>query len=118
MQFDLRLALKIGVYLLACELAHCPVNWMIRKIIKKWRPESSEPSDKMGAFLGTLERITILLVGLESFAGRWIRGDHEIHRALRARAKGTRLCRIFSCWHDAQYAGGIVVGINSAANRK
>lgn len=66
---DLKLAMKIGVYFLACLLAHWPTNWLIRNMIKKWRPEATAPSDKMGAFIGTLERIlTILLVGLESYA--------------------------------------------------
>ncbi len=68
-QCDLKLVIKIGVYFLACLLAHWPTNWLIRKMIKKWRPEATASSDKMGAFIGTLERIlTILLVGLESYA--------------------------------------------------
>jgi hypothetical protein len=68
LKFDLDLVVKLGAYFLACIIAHWPSNWMIRKIIKRWKPDQSEPGDKMGAFIGTLERIlTIVLVGLESY---------------------------------------------------
>ncbi|MCG8608791.1 hypothetical protein MJD09_27870 [bacterium] len=62
----LGMATQIGVYALACFMAHHPANWMICKIIKRRKPETSPgdaTSDKMGALIGTLERIlTILLV--------------------------------------------------------
>ncbi len=62
--------IKIGAYVLAAVLAHWPSNWIIRKIIKRWKPDEEEPDDRMGAFIGTLERIlTILLVGLNAYSG-------------------------------------------------
>ncbi|MFQ5824933.1 MAG: hypothetical protein ACE5JB_12820, partial [bacterium] len=67
-QIDLEITVKLGSYFLACVFAHWPSNWIIRKIIKRWKPDQNEPEDKMGAFIGTLERVlTILLVGLESY---------------------------------------------------
>jgi hypothetical protein len=67
-QIDFETMVKLGSYFLACVFAHWTSNWMIRKIIKRWKPNQNEPEDKMGAFIGTLERIlTILLVGLESY---------------------------------------------------
>lgn len=61
--------IKIGAYISACLFAHWPSNWLIRKIIKRWKPDHREPKDKMGAFIGTLERIlTIILVGLSSYS--------------------------------------------------
>ncbi len=65
----LKLIIKLSAYLIAFIFAHWPSNWMIRKIIKKWKPDEKEPSDRMGAFIGTLERIlTVLLVGLEAYS--------------------------------------------------
>ena len=62
------LVIKIGAYLVTGLLAHWPTNWLIRKIIKRWKPEEDNPKDRMGAFIGTLERLlTILLVGLQSY---------------------------------------------------
>ncbi len=62
------MSLKVMVYILAGAIAHWPSNWLIRKIIKKWKPAHTEKTDKMGAFIGTLERLlTILLVGLEAY---------------------------------------------------
>jgi len=67
---DSFLLIKIGAYIAACLVAHWPTNWLIRKIIKRWKPDSEEPQDQMGAFIGTLERIlTILLVGIEAYSG-------------------------------------------------
>jgi len=64
----LSMSLKVMVYILAGAIAHWPSNWLIRKIIKKWKPDHTEKTDKMGAFIGTLERLlTILLVALESY---------------------------------------------------
>ncbi|NIU94609.1 hypothetical protein GWN60_28630 [candidate division KSB1 bacterium] len=61
-------AVKLGVYILSAVLAHWPSNWAVRKAIKRWRPEQEEPTDRMGAFIGTLERILIImLVGLEAY---------------------------------------------------
>ncbi len=68
-QVELKVLVKFGSYFLACIFAGWPSNWFIRKIIKRWKPVQNEPEDKMGAFIGTLERIlTIILVGLESYA--------------------------------------------------
>ena len=62
------LVIKIGAYLGAGLLAHWPTNWFIRKIIKRWKPEEDNSKERMGAFIGTLERLlTILLVGLQSY---------------------------------------------------
>ncbi|MFQ5709772.1 MAG: hypothetical protein ACE5HO_20140 [bacterium] len=59
---------KYGVYIIAGVIASRPSNWLIRKIIKRWNPDQSAPEDKMGAFIGSLERIlTILLVGLSAY---------------------------------------------------
>ncbi|MFQ5648543.1 MAG: hypothetical protein ACE5IY_01255 [bacterium] len=56
---------KFGVYLAVVLVAHWPSNWLIRKIIKRWKPDEEDLQDNMGAFIGTLERVlTILLVGL------------------------------------------------------
>lgn len=64
------LIIKIGAYLLAGLLAHWPMNWLIRKTIKRWNPDESAPEDRMGAFIGTLERLlTILLVGVDAYSG-------------------------------------------------
>ncbi|RMF61365.1 MAG: hypothetical protein D6743_13665 [Calditrichaeota bacterium] len=60
---------KVTAYILACVLAHWPGNWVIRKIIRRWKPAQDEVEDNLGAFIGTLERIlTIILVGLNSFS--------------------------------------------------
>ena len=68
-KIQLEVIIKLGAYLLAFLFAHWPSNWIIRKIMKKWKPDEKEPSDKMGAFIGTLERVlTILLVGLEAYS--------------------------------------------------
>lgn len=65
----LKESIKIGAYFVACLFAHWPGNWMVRKIIKRWKPDHQEPKDKMGAFIGTLERILIIvLVGLNSYS--------------------------------------------------
>lgn len=65
----LNVVIKIAAYLVACIFAHWPSNWLIRKIIRRWKPDKDEPTDRIGAFIGTLERIlTIILVGLESYA--------------------------------------------------
>jgi hypothetical protein len=65
------MATQIGVYTLACLVAHQPGNWMIRRIIKRRKPGASNDeatSDRMGALIGTLERIlTILLIGSGAF---------------------------------------------------
>lgn len=68
-EIQIEVIIKLSAYLLAFIFAHWPSNWMIRKIMKKWKPDEKEPSDKMGAFIGTLERVlTILLVGLEAYS--------------------------------------------------
>ena len=68
-KIQIEVIIKLSAYLLAFIFAHWPSNWMIRKIMKKWKPDEKEPSDKMGAFIGTLERVlTILLVGLEAYS--------------------------------------------------
>ncbi|MFQ5486085.1 MAG: hypothetical protein ACE5DO_12240 [Desulfobacterales bacterium] len=60
---------NIGIYLAGLGLAHWPSNWIIRRIIKRWDPEESESTDRMGAFIGTLERaLIIVLIGKESYA--------------------------------------------------
>lgn len=65
---NVHLLAKVGAYIGACILAHWPANWLIRKIILRWKPSPEETTDRMGAFIGTLERIlTILLVGIEAF---------------------------------------------------
>ncbi len=68
-EIQIEVIIKLSAYLLAFIFAHWPSNWMIRKIMKKWKPDEKEPSDKMGAFIGTLERVlTILLVGMEAYS--------------------------------------------------
>ncbi|MFQ5641681.1 MAG: hypothetical protein ACE5IR_27210 [bacterium] len=68
LQIDLQSILRIGIYLIVGVLFHWPGNWMIRKIIKRWKPGTDEQPDRMGAFLGTLERVLIiLLVGLGAY---------------------------------------------------
>jgi len=65
---NVQLLTKLGAYIIASILAHWPANWMIRRIILRWKPIKEETTDRMGAFIGTLERIlTILLVGVEAF---------------------------------------------------
>ncbi len=62
------LIIKIGAYLLVAVLAHWPSNWLIRRILRRWKPDKKESTDRLGAFIGTLERIlTILLVCVEAF---------------------------------------------------
>ena len=62
---------QIGTYSIVCLMAHWPCNWTIKKIIKKWKPDQEgtpKTSDQMGAFIGTLERVLIIiLVGLGAF---------------------------------------------------
>lgn len=60
---------KYLAYVMAAAIAGRPCNWLIRKIIKRWNPDTVSVEDRMGAFIGTLERIlTIIMVGVESYA--------------------------------------------------
>ena len=98
-QPDIQVVIKIGVYLLACIIAHWPSNWLIGKIIKRWKPaqnEPEEPNDKMGAFIGTLERVLIiLLVGLEVLTAV---GFVVTMKSIARYEKIQSIRRIFSRW--------------------
>ena len=48
------------IFAVGCLAAHWPSNWFVRKIIRRWKPKGNDPEDRLGAFIGTLERILIL----------------------------------------------------------
>lgn len=61
--------IRIAAYVLACVLAYWPGNWLIRKVIRKWKPDYEDTNENLGAMIGTLERIlTIIFVGVGSYA--------------------------------------------------
>lgn len=54
---------------MACVLAYWPGNWLVRKMIRRWKPDQDDTNENLGALIGTLERIlTIIFVGVGSYA--------------------------------------------------
>jgi hypothetical protein len=63
------LAYKAGAYCLAFLLATWPSNWFIRKLLSGKKPDTEETRDKMGALIGTLERLlAMLLIGVDAYS--------------------------------------------------
>ena len=69
MLIDAPFVYKAGAYCIAFLLASWPSNWLIRKILSGRKPDTEETRDKMGALIGTLERLlAILLIGVDAYS--------------------------------------------------